>query len=112
MMPPRSPRKAAALSALWPGLGQLWLGQRTRGGAMMVLWAFLLGAMLLAFTLPFLIAAWAWMVYDAHATALRLEARANPPMEGPFMTCPRCGAPVAVDFRRCPECGARLPELL
>lgn len=110
-MPAPSPRKAAALSALWPGLGQLRLGERSRGAAMMVFWAFLLLSMLLVFTLPFLIAAWAWMVYDAHTTARRLQARANPPMEGPFLTCPQCGVAVAVDFRRCPECGRNLPGL-
>lgn len=107
----RRPQQAALLSAVWPGLGQVWLGERARGAAMMALWGFLAVTMLLTFTLPFLIAAWAWMVYDAHATARRLEARADPPKEGPFLTCPGCGTALPADFRTCPECGAHLPAL-
>lgn len=105
------PQRAALLSAVWPGLGQLWLGDRVRGGAMMGLWLFLLVTMALTFTLPFLIVAWVWMVHDAHATARRLDARADPPTEGPFLTCPHCGAPLPLDFHHCPECGEAVPGL-
>lgn len=104
-----SPRRAALLSALWVGLGQWSLGQRGRGAALMLLWAFGLALLaLVSAALPFLIVAWVWGVYDARALALRLGVAAHPPTEGPYRTCASCGALTPLDYARCPGCGARL----
>jgi TM2 domain-containing membrane protein YozV len=105
------PRRAALLSALWCGLGQYWLGQKARGLAIMVVWVFTLLVGLLIFSVPFVIVVWVWAVYDARATALRLNAREAPATEGPSRPCMACGALNPADFARCPSCDARLPPL-
>ena len=69
----KNPFVAAFLSIIFPGIGQLYIGQNNKGGYFIVLAAVSIVLMVLFIGFIFYVLFWLWSIFDAYASAEKLN---------------------------------------
>ena len=69
----KNPIVAAILSLIFPGIGQLYIGQNNKGGLFLVLAAVSIVLMLLLIGFILYVLFWLWAIFDAYTSAEKLN---------------------------------------
>ncbi|WP_407463043.1 zinc-ribbon domain-containing protein [Methanobrevibacter sp.] len=69
----KNPVVAAILSFIFPGIGQLYIGQNNKGGLFIVLAAVSILLMLLLIGFILYVLFWLWAIFDAYTSAVKLN---------------------------------------
>ncbi len=69
----KNPIVAAILSLIFPGIGQLYIGQNNKGGLFVVLAAVSIVLMVLLIGFILYVLFWLWAIFDAYASAQKLN---------------------------------------
>lgn len=69
----KNPIVAAILSLIFPGIGQLYIGQNNKGGLFIVLAAVSIVLMLLLIGFILYVLFWLWAIFDAYSSAQKLN---------------------------------------